>query len=478
MSNLDNKPYYNLELLEVADLLRRRDISSVDLTHSMFERIDEFDDRLHSYVCLMQESALSEAAKADAELDQGLWRGPLHGVPLAVKDMLWTKEAPTTAGMAIHLDTRTEQDATAVARLREAGATVLGKVVLTEGVYAEHTPPFKAPINPWHADYWSGASSSGSGVAVAAGLCFGALGSETGGSIRLPSAANGVTGLKPTWGRVSRYGAFELAASMDHVGVLARSVADAGAILKEIAGPDNRDPTASHLPVPDYVSALGQDVEGLRIGLDWRWISGLADAITQQALLSAMDVLSAQGAKIVEITVPDVRAMIDDWVEVCAVQTALAHRDTFASRRNEYGPALRQLIEMGQNLSGTAYQELLLRKAAFSGKFEALFQNVDALAMPVIPFSVPKLERMANIDLELIAALHTFTCPFNMTGSPSLTMPCGLGENETPLVFQLVGAQFDESRLLNLGHAYQKNTHWHRRRPKLGSSHTTLFQAS
>ncbi|WP_055135032.1 amidase [Pseudomonas corrugata] len=477
MSTLENQPYHDLELLEVSALIQSRQISCVELTQSMFNRIEKLDGVLQSYVCLMKQSAMVSASHADNEISKGEWRGVLHGVPLAVKDMFWTKEAPTTAGMAIHLDTMSPDDATPIKRLRGAGATLLGKLVLTEGVYAEHTPPFKAPINPWGAEYWSGASSSGSAVAVAAGLCFGALGSETGGSIRLPSAANGVTGLKPTWGRVSRYGAFELAASMDHVGVLARSVADAAAILGEIAGPDILDPTAALRPVPDYLKSLGDSIEGLRIGLDWRWISSLADSITQKALLAAIDVLGTHGAKVVEVTVPDVRQMIDDWVKVCAVQTAFAHRHTFAQRSEEYGQGLRHLIEIGNKLSGLEYQGLLLRKADFTGRFEALFNDVDAIAMPVLPFSVPKLERMANIDLEMIAALHTFTCPFNMTGSPSITMPCGLGEGNTPLVFQLVGPQFAESTILNLGAVFQNNTQWHRRRPTLAFGETTTFGA-
>lgn len=467
MSNLENQPVHHLEIVELSNLIKNQQLSCVELTASMFNRINTLDAKLHSHVCLMQESAMAEALHADQAIARGEWKGLLHGVPLSVKDMFWTREAPTTAGMPIHVNTRSDHDATPVKRLRDAGATLLGKLVLTEGVYAEHTSPFKAPINPWGAEYWSGASSSGSGVAVAAGLCFGALGSETGGSIRLPSAANGVTGVKPTWGRVSRYGAFELAASLDHVGVLAKSVADAAIMLGEVAGADLLDPTASHAPVPDYLAGLVSPIQGRRIGMDWRWISSLADESTQSALKAALDVLCVQGAQIIEITMPDVREMIDDWVKLCAVQTAFAHQDTFNSRRDEYGPGLRHLIEIGLAMSGLDYQEILLRKAAFTGRFEALFQHVDAIAMPVLPFAVPKLERMKNVDLDLIAALHTFTCPFNMTGSPSVTVPCGVSPDATPVVFQLVGAQFSERLLLNLTHTYQQHTGWHRRRPTL-----------
>ncbi|MFJ4156293.1 amidase [Pseudomonas sp. NPDC089752] len=465
MPSLPDTPLYELEALEIAKLIRDGELSSVDITQLMLHRVDTLNPHLHSYICFMTESALACASQADADLAQGIVHGPLHGVPLSVKDMFMTREAPTTAGMPIHLDNRSDVDATPVKRLRDGGTPILGKLVLTEGVYADHTPPFRAPVNPWSAQHWSGASSSGSGVAVASGMCFAALGSETGGSIRLPSAANGVTGLKPTWGRVSRHGAFELAASLDHVGVLAKSVADAGAILGTIAGRDVLDPTSSCKPVPDYLTAMQAPINGVRIGVDWKWIAGLANLEVQASLRKALQILCTLGADVVEISMPDVQAMIDDWVQVCAVQTAYAHREHYPQRKQEYGASLAHLINIGQNMSGMAYQEVLLRRADFTGRLEAVFQGIHAIAMPVLPFAVPDLERMKNVDLELIAALHTFTCPFNMSGSPSLTLPCGVDQNGLPLVYQLVGPHFSEDQLLQIGHQYQQSTDWHRRRP-------------
>ena len=251
----------------------------------------------------MADAAMAEAEAAEAEIAAGRYRGPLHGVPIAVKDLCWTKGFATAAGMAIYKDFRPDEDATVVRRLREAGAVLLGKLQLTEGAYSDHHPSVTPPRNPWNAAYWPGISSSGSGSATAAGLCYGSLGSDTGGSIRWPSAANGVTGLKPSWGRVSRYGVFELAATLDHVGPIARSAADAGAMLGVIAGSDPNDPTALLDPVPDYLAAVAQGVRGLRIGVDGVWNSDGVDAATQAVLSEAAEVFRSLGASIVDIQI-------------------------------------------------------------------------------------------------------------------------------------------------------------------------------
>ena len=242
-----------LTLLEVSRKIQSRALSPVEVTKAELDRIAALDPKLKSYATVMAESAMAQAKEAEAEIGRGEVKGPLHGVPIAVKDLCWTTNAPTAAGMTIHKDYMPSEDATVVKRLSDAGAIILGKLQLTESAYADHHPNITPPRNPWNAVAWPGASSSGSGVATAAGLCYGSLGSDTGGSIRFPSAANGVTGLKPTWGRVSRYGVFELAASLDHIGPMARSAADCGAILSVIAGEDSKDTTtlpgaASGLP--------------------------------------------------------------------------------------------------------------------------------------------------------------------------------------------------------------------------------------
>src|ERR1700682_2289333 len=262
------------ELVEIGQRIQKRELSPVEATQAQLDRIARLDGQLKSYAYVMASSALEQAHAAEREIGSGKVRGPLHGVPIAVKDLCWTKDAPTAAGMRIYRDNRPTQDATVVARLKEAGAVILGKLQLTEGAYADHHPDIDPPRNPWDATLWPGASSSGSGVATAAGLCYGSLGSDTGGSIRFPSAANSVTGVKPTWGRVSRHGIFPLAESLDHIGPMARSAADAAAVLGIIAGTDANDPTSLLAPVPDYLAEIGGGLRGVRIGIDATFNAG------------------------------------------------------------------------------------------------------------------------------------------------------------------------------------------------------------
>jgi amidase len=316
---------------------------------------------------------------------------------------------------------------------------------------------------------WSGASSSGSGVATAAGLCYGSLGSDTGGSIRFPSAANGITGLKPTWGRVSRYGVFELAATLDHIGPMARSAVDCGAMLGAIAGADLKDPTAVPVPVPNYLANLNGSLRGVRIGIDRRWTSEGVDAASARALREALGVVTALGAEIHEVFFPDPTDVITDWFPLCGVETAVAHEATYPSRKSEYGPGLAGLIELGLQQSGTDYQKIVLHREAFRGQVRALFETIELLAIPAQAFAAPTLSTMATLgeNPDLITGLLRFSCPFDMTGSPTITLPGGFTETGGPVAFQFVGRHFDEARLVAAGDAYQRATDWHRRHPAL-----------
>jgi amidase len=457
------------ELVEIGQHIQKRELSPVEATQAQLDRIVRLDGQLKSYAYVMASSALEQAHAAEKEIESGKVRGPLHGVPIAVKDLCWTKDAPTAAGLRIYRDNRPTQDATVVARLKEAGAVILGKLQLTEGAYADHHPDIDPPRNPWDAKLWSGASSSGSGVATAAGLCYGSLGSDTGGSIRFPSAANGVTGLKPTWGRVSRYGVFELAATLDHIGPMARSAVDCGAILGAIAGADPNDPTAVLEPVPDYLADLSGSLRGTRIGVDRRWTSEGVDAAASRVFQDALRVAADLGAEIHEIVFPDPTAMITDWFPLCGVETAVAHEATYPSRKPEYGPGLAGLIDLGLQQSGTAYQKIVLRREAFKGMVKALFEKVDLLAVPAQTFAAPTLAKMATLgeNPELITGLLRFSCPFDMTGSPTITLPGGFTESGGPVAFQFVGRHLDEARLVAAGDAFQRVTDWHRRHPSL-----------
>jgi len=456
-----------LELTELAARIKSREISSEEVTCAQLNRIAALDDVFGSYALVMADVAMAQAELAEAEIAAGRYRGPLHGVPIAVKDLCWTKGFPTAAGMAIYKDWRPEEDATVVRRLREAGAVLLGKLQLTEGAYSDYHPSVTPPKNPWNPDYWPGISSSGPAVATAAGLCYGTLGSDTGGSIRWPCAANGVTGIKPTWGRISRYGVFELAATLDHVGTIARSAVDAAVMLAAIAGSDPKDPTALLNPVPDYLAAAGQDVLGLRIGVDAEWNSIDVDPMIQAVLSEAIDAFRLMGAGIINVRFPDVTQTIADWVPNCAVEAAVAHEVTYPARKEEYGPVLASVLKAGGLLSGCDYQKILLRRMDLRGRVAALFDTIDLLLVPVHPFSPPTLAMIGAMGAqpELIARLQRYTCPFNMTGNPTITLPGGFTDAGLPIAFQLVAANLGEATLVRAGAAFQRITPWHRRYP-------------
>jgi amidase len=329
------------------------------------DRIAGLDGPLSSFALVTADAAMAQAEAAAIEITSGLYGGALHGVPVAVKDLFWMEGVPTAAGGTVYKRLRPDEDATVVRRLKAAGAVVLGKLQMTEGAYSDHHPSVTPPKNPWNATYWPGISSSGPGVATAAGLCFGALGSDTGGSIRWPAAANGLTGLKPTWGRVSRHGVLELAPTLDHVGPLARSAADAGAMLGAVAGRDPNDPTAVLVPVPDYQAAVRQGGQDLRIGVDPAWNSDGVEATTQAVLSEAVEAFRALGATIGAVRFPDVTQTVADWSPNCAVEAAVAHEATYPARKEEYGPVLASVLDTGRTLSGTDYQKILLRRLDF-----------------------------------------------------------------------------------------------------------------
>jgi amidase len=293
-----------LGLCEVGRRIQKRQLSSVEVTKALISRIERLDVRLKSYATRTFELALAQAKEADDEIARGKVRGALHGVPIAVKDLCNTRGIPTAAGMLIHKDYRPAEDATVVARLRDSGAVLLGKLQMTEGAFGQHHPSIDPPVNPWSAEHWTGVSSSGSGVATAAGLCFGSLGTDTLGSIRFPSTMNGLTGLKPSWGRVSRAGIFALAPSLDNVGPMTRSAADAAAMFRVIAGADPLDPTAVQSAVPDYLGVIDEGVRGLRVGIDLRLISEGADADMVRACEEAASVFRRLGVQLKEVTLP------------------------------------------------------------------------------------------------------------------------------------------------------------------------------
>lgn len=454
-------------LISLSGRLRRREISPVEVTQVMLDRIEALDGTYYAYATVLAERAMEQARRAEMEIARGYWRGPLHGVPIAVKDLCYTTYAPTAGGTTMHRNFTPEHNATVVDRLEMAGAVTLGKLKMTEGAYTSHHPDDQSPLNPWGTEYWVGSSSTGSGVATAVGMCYASLGSDTGGSIRFPSATCGLTGIKPTWGRVSRHGVFALADSLDHVGPMARTAADAGAVLGVIAGPDVNDPTALPDPVPDYLAELGGNIRGLTIGIDRGYVTNGIDAEVVAALEEAERILAALGAKIRDVKFPSYERLVSLWIPMCSVETAIAHTEHYPLRASEYGPDLSQLIDQGRSLTGMEVGEIIHERLKFCGALTSLFRDIDLLMVPTMPVPIPSLEQMAAYgeDPTVLLSILRFTAPFDFSGSPTITLPNGIDKRGMPLSFQLVGRHVSEHVLIRAGHAFQSATDWHSKRP-------------
>jgi amidase len=456
----------DLGLVAAAETIASGAASAVDLTRALLGRVEATDRALLSYMAVAPERALEKARAADAERARGLRRGPLHGVPVAVKDLCRTTWAPTSAGMYIHRDLASERDATVVTRLEQAGAIILGKLTMTEGAFAHHHPKLKTPVNPWGADFWAGASSSGSGTSVAAGQAYGTLGSDTGGSIRFPSAACGVTGMKPTWGRVSRAGVFALADSLDHVGPMARTAADCAAMLGALAGADPRDPTTLDAPVPDFLAACGSSIRGLKIGFDEGLVMGLAAPDVAAAVAATLEAFKALGARIVPVSLPSDTGMFEAWSAICTAECAVAHLETYPAQAEHYGP-LRDVIEAGRAVTGLELAAAMQHRLIYVGALEAAMQDVDMVLLPVVAGGTPTLGEFMALTEGGIDKLLKFTAPADMAGLPALTFPAGFDGKGAPIGLQLMGPKLSEAALFAAGHAYQTVTDWHTRRPDL-----------
>ena len=359
-------------------------------------------------------------------------------------------------------------DGTVVQKLNAAGAVILGKLNLTEGAMAGYNPEFDIPVNPWGADRWSGASSSGSGVATAAGLCYGSLGSDTGGSIRFPSAACGTVGIKPTWGRVSRYGVLALAESLDHIGPMTRSASDAGVMLQAIAGHDPNDPTSLTAPVPNMLGGLAQGVRGVRIGVDERYISDDVDSDLAAAVLEGARLLESMGARLMPVRMPKTEPLSRAWGVLCSAEAAAAHRDTFPSRADEYGPWFRGWLELGSRHSATDYAIASYTRLSFNGTLAEIFDGIDVLVCPSMttpPERVTQEALYGPMDEEEWT-WGRFTIPADFSGAPTISLPAGLNSEGLPLSIQFVGRHLTEPMLVQVGHAYEEATQ-HRLQPAL-----------
>ena len=451
-------------IAEVGALFRSRKLSPVELTQAFLDRIAAVDDKTKAYVTLLPEAALAEARSAERDLLRGRDRGPLHGIPLAHKDLYDTKGVHTTAQSKVMEHRVPTEDSTPIAKLRKAGSVLLGKLAMHE--FALGGPPtslFEQARNPWNLDHVTGGSSSGSGAAVAAGLCMGSLGSDTGGSIRGPASFCGITGLKPTYTRVSTYGVVPLSWSLDHVGPLTRTVEDTTFMLQAVAGHDPKDPLSSRERVPNYSAALGRGVRGLTIGVPRHYFTDLAaDAETIAAVDKALADLEELGAQVEEVTIPSLEYSGIANMVIMGSEAFAYHRKNLQSQPHNYGDIVRTRFYLGSLYTADDYVQAQRARRRVQQEMAQVMERVDLLAMPT---SAKPAALTKGFDPTAMMGRPSFTSPFNHSGMPAISIPCGFSTSGLPIGLQLAGRPFDESTVLRAAYAYEQHARWFEHRP-------------
>ena len=461
-----------LSLAGVAKAIAEKRLSSQEVTRSCLQRIAQWQPRLNAFMSIEAEAALKAAEAADAALARGNPRGALHGVPMAHKDMYYDAGKVVTCGSKIRRDFVATTTATALQRLKDAGSIRLGSLQMVEFAYGPTGLNFHhgAVHNPWAFGHITGGSSSGSGSAVAARLTFAALGSDTGGSIRLPAHFCGLTGLKTTYGRISRAGAMPLSQSLDTVGPLARTVEDCALLLGLMAGADPEDPTASTVAVPDYMAATTGPIKGMKIGVPTAFYVDDLDADVARILDDTIAALKREGAHVVPVELPDQRQLTAACQLVIAVEAAAFHKRWLIERPQDYGPQVLMRLQNGLAISGVSYLEAMRWRGPALAAHTTATADVDAVIAPVAPVAAPSIAESDvgnSPDAEsVIQRLTRFTRPINYLGVPSLAVPAGFTAKGLPVAMQLIGRSFDEASLLQIGAAFQRSTDFHEKVPK------------
>jgi len=461
----------DLAFLTITDLSRvihDREVSPTEVTRAMLDRVARVDPRINSYITVTSDLALQQAKQAEQDLVSGKDAGPLHGVPIALKDLYATKGIRTTGHSKVLVDSVPVEDATVTTLLRLAGAVLLGKLAMHE--FAFGAPGFDTPFpparNPWGLEHITGGSSSGSGAALAAGLCYGALGSDTGGSIRSPAALCGVAGIKPTYGRASRAGVLPLSWSLDHVGPMARSVADCALMLEAIAGYDPKDPASADVAVPDFTSGLNDGVAGLRIGVPRDWFNE-ADGTHPEVLAAfeaALAVLAGEGAQIVDVdSAPFIKARAANTIIMISEAYAY-HEDTLKTRPQDLSSGVRNRAREGAFISAADYVDAQRARVVLGNQVRSILREVDVIASPAAPQPAETFEEQ---DPDARYRMPSYTPIYNLTGLPAMSVPCGFSSDGFPIGLQIAGRAFDEATVLRVAQAYERATGWHQRHPEL-----------
>jgi aspartyl-tRNA(Asn)/glutamyl-tRNA(Gln) amidotransferase subunit A len=461
-----------LTLAGAVSLVERKEVSPVELVDVCLERIAATNDVLHAYITVYADEARAVAKAAEAMIQAGHRLGPLHGIPIALKDNVALEGLPTTAGSKVLADWIPEEDATVAARLKGAGAVIVGKTNMHEFAWGGTTanPHYGFCRNPWNPERFPAGSSGGSGAAVAARTCFGALGTDTGGSIRLPSAVNGVVGIRPTIGRVSNFGVIPLAWSMDTVGPMTRTVEDCAVMFNAIAGHDPRDEASAAVPVVDYTTDLRRGVQGLRIGIVPGYFFHHLQPAVHDAVRGALDVFGELGASVVDVEIEHIHGNISAQLTVESCEPSTYHQRWLRERPEDYGEDVRLLLELGELHLATHYLQAQRYRALLRRQFLDAFKSVDVFVCPTLPFTATPVGATTvviegGIEEDMLSAIMQFTGVPSLTGLPSLAVPCGFDPDGLPIGMQIIGRPFDEATLYRFGSAFQEATDFHTRAP-------------
>ena len=458
-----------LTIRQAGELMRRGELSPVELTRAFLDRIDAIDGQLHAYITVLRNEAVAQARTAEAEMLRGDYKGPLHGVPIALKDIYDTAGVRTTAGSKVDIDRVPTEDATTAARLKTAGAILLGKLHTYEYAIGgpDFTTPFPPARNPWNLDHTTGGSSSGAGAGVAAGLCMGAMGSCTGGSIRGPASLCGIVGLKASYGRISRSGVVTLSWSLDHAGPMAWTVEDTAYMLQALAGYDPKDPASSTAPVPDYSLALREDIKGLTVGVPRHYFFASDPNISAEVVSTVekgLEALQELGANVEEVSIPSLPYAREANFVILLSEAYAFHERNLKSRPQDYGELCRARFRIGGLLGAGDYIQAQRWRRPVMREFADAFRRVDVLVTPTMTQPAPPFE---GFDPTSIFQGPSFTAPFNFTGLPAISVPAGFTANGLPVGLQIAGKPFDEPTIMRVAYTYQQYARWFERRPPI-----------
>jgi aspartyl-tRNA(Asn)/glutamyl-tRNA(Gln) amidotransferase subunit A len=459
----------DLSLRDVAQRLRSKEVSPVEVTQACLDRIQAVEDKLTAFVLLTADAAMAAARQAEREIAAGQWKGELHGVPVALKDLYDVKGLPTTSSSKVRANYVAPHDSACTTRLQHAGAVIVGKTHTHEFAYGISTPTTR---NPWNVAHMPGGSSGGSAAIVAARGCYMGMGSDTGGSIRIPASVCGTVGLKPTYGRISRYGVTSLSWSLDHVGPLTRTVADTAVSLNALAGHDPRDPGSADEPVKDYTAELGKSVAGLRLGVPRNYYFDRIDPELEALVRSAIDRLHAEGVEVRDLEIPLADQIMAVEFGLCLPEASAYHMEMFRDRPDDYQEDVRLFLEAGEMVPATRYIQAQRVRQVMKDAWRRLFDQVDAVIAPAVASPATKVDQKAvtwpdGTEEPITPLFVRLSAPANVTGLPAMAVPCGFTQAGLPVGFQVIGRPFDEITLIRIGDAYQRMTDWHTRAPAL-----------